>query len=201
MTEVTSGKTGGEKVNENCLMPKHDPYSPSIPRRDSNATVHVIGEVKMKTRTLIILLFGVCILLVCEMIVVYFLLGCDNGVAIHTKCPSIGDWQAREDYLLGKYTTTAAKGMSSRIQYRELEISSNHIFTCVCRVRGEWEKIAGEWSMNHKSGYIALSCVLDENGRKMALFMPVIMTDNGHVQIIFDDDLYMNFEKSQKEPF
>jgi hypothetical protein len=53
--------------------------------------------------------------------------------------------------------------------------------------------------MDHLMGRLSLSCVLDENGRRMHLSMPVEMGNNGYVQIMFDGDVYMAFEKIKEK--
>ena len=135
--------------------------------------------------------------------------GCADGELgmTHQEC---------EQRMIGKYELSVPRPESDLMPYKDLEIMSNNVFSCSCRVNGEWVRVLGKWELNgynrvtqkreplsptSKPPYrISFSYLLDEKtGKKVHYSLPFqVSKDTGYVNIVFDGDKWINFEKKPR---
>lgn len=141
---------------------------------------------------------------------VYLLLCCACACA-GCGAPELGvTHQECESLMIGKYEVIAPSG--EQAPYKDLEIMSNNVFSCSCRVNGGWVGVTGVWKLsqdnrttkksedlsptNRGQCYICFSCMLNETGRERHVCTPFVVDKyNGKNRITIDDDLGTSFEK------
>jgi hypothetical protein len=155
----------------------------SVGMKNSTANAHVNEEESMKnTWITVILLAGICLLF-----------GCGEPERVHTWCPPAHDRQARENYILGEYRGSAF--------YNDLEIFSNHIFSCTCYITGVYTRVTGKWELKLEKGKerITFYRVFDENGNDTGNSIPLSMQNNGRVTIDIDGYRDISFSRIRSD--